>query len=195
MTAPRVYLAGPDVFLPDAPALAAAKRALCARHGFVGVSPVDSEIDLSALSRPAAASRISAANEAMIRSCDLLVANLTPFRGPSADVGTVYELGFARALGRPVFGYTNAAGSLLDRTRHHPGAVPSPLHPDRFEDALHMVVEDFDGADNLMIVGAIEASGGRIVVSPTRPELRFTDLAGFVTCLEQAARQLGLRGA
>src|ERR1700681_299298 len=97
----RIYLAGPDVFLPDAAALAADKRKLCADYGFIGVAPTDSKTDLSGLSKHAAAIEISADNEATIRSCDLLIANLTPFRGPSADVGTAYELGFARALGKP----------------------------------------------------------------------------------------------
>src|SRR5262245_47669063 len=41
MTPARIYLAGPDVFLPDAAAVLAAKRKLCADYGFVGVAPVD----------------------------------------------------------------------------------------------------------------------------------------------------------
>ena len=106
----RVYLAGPDVFLPNALAFAAAKRELCAKHGFIGVSPFDNEIKPSLLPKHEAALRISVANEDMIRTCGLMIANMTPFRGPSADVGTAYEMGFARALGLPVFAYTNVAG-------------------------------------------------------------------------------------
>ena len=102
MTPPRIYLAGPDVFLPDAAAVFDAKRKLCIDYGFVGVAPVDSETDLSLLPKRAAAMQISADNEDLIRSCNLLIANLTPFRGPSADVGTAYEIGFARALGLQV---------------------------------------------------------------------------------------------
>ena len=37
----RVYLAGPDVFLPDPLARAATLKAICARHGLVGISPLD----------------------------------------------------------------------------------------------------------------------------------------------------------
>ena len=195
MTAPRIYLAGPDVFLPDAAALAHAKRKLCAEHGFVGVSPVDNEIDVSTLSKHEASRRISAANEDMIRGCDVLIANLTPFRGPSADVGSAYELGFARALGKPVFGYTNVAGSLLERTRQELGTQVGPGASGRFEDAYQMVIEDFDGVDNLMLVGAVEASGTHVVVNPTAPECRFTDLAGFATCLTLVARHLGIVNA
>ena len=37
----RVYLAGPDVFVPDAAGRAAALKSICARHGLIGVSPLD----------------------------------------------------------------------------------------------------------------------------------------------------------
>ena len=42
----RVYLAGPDVFLPTATALAAAKKKLCATYGFEGLVPTDKKLDL-----------------------------------------------------------------------------------------------------------------------------------------------------
>jgi nucleoside 2-deoxyribosyltransferase len=188
MSGLRVYLAGPDVFLPEAAALARAKQDLCARHGFVGVSPVDNGVDVAASSKHEAAQRLSTALEAMIRGCDLLIANLTPFRGPSADVGTVYELGFARALGRPVFAYTNVAGTLLERTRQALGDEVRKRPSGEFEDFHRMVIEDFDWIDNLMLVGAVEAGGSPVVVNPTPEERRFTDLAGFEECLRLAAR-------
>jgi nucleoside 2-deoxyribosyltransferase len=37
----RVYLAGPDVFLPDAIAWMERKKAICAGARLVGVSPLD----------------------------------------------------------------------------------------------------------------------------------------------------------
>ena len=37
----RVYLAGPDVFLPDASAWLERKKAICAGVGLIGVSPLD----------------------------------------------------------------------------------------------------------------------------------------------------------
>jgi nucleoside 2-deoxyribosyltransferase len=189
----RVYLAGPDVFLPEAGALAECKRKLCADYGFVGKSPLDNEISLEGLSQHEAALRIGAANEDMIRSCHLMIANLTPFRGPSADVGTAYEMGFARALGLPVFGYTNVAGTLLDRTRQALGAEVTREPTGRYADAYPMAVEDFDCIDNLMLVIAVEGSGSHIVVSPTAEDRRFTDLAGFEACLKLAASQRDAR--
>jgi nucleoside 2-deoxyribosyltransferase len=185
----RVYVAGPDVFLPDAGALADRKRKLCAEYGFVGRSPLDNEISLEGLTKHESALRIGAANEDMIRRCHLLIANLTPFRGPSADVGTVYEMGFARALGLPVFGYTNVAGTLLDRTRQTLGAQVTRQPSGRYADAHHMAIEDFDCVDNLMLVIAVEGSGSHILVCPTAEGRRFTDLTGFEACLKLAAEQ------
>ena len=89
----RAYLAGTDVFLREAKALAAAKRGLCERYGLTGVSPADTIIDLSGLTKNEAALRIALTNEGLIRDCDIVIANVTPFRGPSADAGT--EIGRA----------------------------------------------------------------------------------------------------
>ena len=41
---PKVYLAGPDVFLPDAVSIGRRKKELCAHYGFEGLYPFDNEI-------------------------------------------------------------------------------------------------------------------------------------------------------
>jgi nucleoside 2-deoxyribosyltransferase len=192
MTAYRVYLAGPDVFHPDAEALAEAKRKLCAEYGFIGISPVDNELGLEGLPPREAALNIALANEAAIRTCDLVIANFTPFRGPSADVGTAYEAGFARALGLRVFAYTNVAGSLLDRTLETSAGVtrrPSGA----FEDRDGMVVENFGCFDNLMLFGALEGDAERVVTIEATAQDRFTALGGFEICLQTAKQQFGHR--
>ncbi len=40
----KIYLAGPDVFLPDAIEIGRAKKELCAKRGFRGLFPFDNEI-------------------------------------------------------------------------------------------------------------------------------------------------------
>ena len=179
----RVYLAGPEVFLPDALAMGARKAALCAAHGFEGVFPLDASLDLTGLVKQEQARRISAANEGLMRSCDLLIAHLTPFRGVSMDSGTAFEVGFMRALGRPVLGYTNVTADYRARSEAYRRAAPGL--PD--VDAPDIQIEDFDGAENLMIEAAIQASGGSIVrrAVPAGEEMR--DLAGLEACLVQAA--------
>jgi len=41
---PTAYLAGPDVFLPDAVAHARRKVAICAAHGIEGGAPVNEDV-------------------------------------------------------------------------------------------------------------------------------------------------------
>lgn len=180
---PTIYLAGPEVFLPDPLAAAEAKKELCEAYGFEGVFPLDATLDLDGLSTREQGLAISQANEDLIRDCDLLIANLTPFRGPSADVGTVFELGFARGLGKPVFGYTNDPRTFAERTRAFAG-----LAPDAKQDAGGMSLESFDLRDNLMIDGAIHLAGGVFAAHQAAPDAQYTDLTAFEQCLT-AARQ------
>jgi nucleoside 2-deoxyribosyltransferase len=190
MTVWRVYLAGPEVFMRNATAVAEAMVRLCDDYGFVGVSPTDNQIDLSGYTKHEAALRIAASNESRIRGCDLMIANLTPFRGPSADVGTAYEVGFAHALGLPVFAFTNVADSLLDRTRQTAGISVSQNKPGMFEDDDQMAIEDFEGFDNLMLSGGIEG-GLPVVVNDVPRDRRYSDLRGFEACLKLAAIRFG----
>ena len=44
----KIYLAGPDVFLPDAVEIGRRKAAICARHGLTGLYPLDNAVDLTA---------------------------------------------------------------------------------------------------------------------------------------------------
>ena len=143
----RIYLAGPDVFYPDALARAGAMKAACARHGMLGIFPLDPP-PAEAIIAPDAPEwlRIHAANEAHIRGCDAMVANITPFRGASADPGTAWEMGFMRALGRPVVAWTEALDDYSAR-----------IAPDG------LAVEDFGLADNLMLEGGIALSGGVVM--------------------------------
>jgi nucleoside 2-deoxyribosyltransferase len=131
---PRVYLAGPDVFFKDAREHAALLKALCASYGLDGVFPLDVEIKPSS-SKKETARRIFEANVELIQSSQAVLANMTPFRGPSADVGTAWEMGYAKALGLLVAAYTADLRSYETR-------VP----PDEF------MVESFGLPDNLMLV-------------------------------------------
>lgn len=180
----RLYLAGPEVFLENALEIGAAKRAICARFGVEGVFPLDAGLDLAGLSPRDAGLAIGRANEDLMRSCDALIANMTPFRGPGMDGGTAYEMGFMRALGRPVFGYTAAAGAYVERA----GGVRTDGQG-RLRDARGWIVEDFGMADNLMMTGAVIASGTEVAVLPSAPSGDIADLAAFERCLEGMAAQ------
>jgi nucleoside 2-deoxyribosyltransferase len=181
---PRIYLAGPEVFLPNAVEIGAEKRRAAAEAGFEGVFPLDNALDLAGLAKAEQARRISLANEGLMRSCDALIANLTPFRGVSMDAGTAFEVGFMRALGRPVAGYTNAVDLHLARARAF--RAGASLHFDA--DRPDVEIEDFDLAENLMIEIAIRESGCSVVRNPVARGHTMTDLAGFRQCLAELQR-------
>jgi nucleoside 2-deoxyribosyltransferase len=182
---PRAYLAGPDVFLPNAAEHAARKVAISARHGIEGLPPLNE--DLSALARlpPDQAWRaIFAKDLEMMRSADLVIANLTPFRGPSADPGTLVELGWFLGRNKPIFAYSNAATPFAERSRAHLAAIPDPLPG--------LAVEGFGLPDNLMIPGAVLAGGGHPIVLPQDGRDRACDaLDVFERCVAITALALG----
>lgn len=183
----KVYLAGPDVFLPDPLAMAERKRAICAAHGLTGIFPVDAHPDHPQGSDVPLWLWIYRRNEAHMRDADAVIANLTPFRGPSADPGTVYEIGFMRALGRKVLGYSNVAAGLLPRTLGFAGATAWQDADGRWRDAEGMAMEAFGLADNLMIDGGIHEAGGLLVRRDAPDDQRWTDLAAFEACVKALA--------
>jgi len=185
----RVYLAGPEVFLENAVELGIAKKALCEKYWFEGAYPLDSGADMTG-SKLQIACNISAANEQLIRSCSLLIANMTPFRGPSMDVGTAYEMGFARALHKPVLGYTATALLYNERMRRLLGPFPSKNQGGDIVDDDGLFVEDFDMHDNLMLDGAVRASGFEVQVHSAEGRNRFNALEGFERCLQVAQKAL-----
>jgi nucleoside 2-deoxyribosyltransferase len=159
----RIYLAGPEVFLPDALSVGAAKRQLCAEFGFEGLFPLDASLDLAGLSKAEAARRIALANEALMQSADAIIANLTPFRGASMDAGTAYEVGYMRANRARAFRLNPPLAYDCDRANYE--------------------IEDFGLAENLMIAVAVSETGADVAVHDVAGANRMADLAGFRQCL------------
>ena len=186
----KIYLAGPEVFLEDATQIADQKRAISARHGFEGRFPLDGDLDLTGLSKREAGIAIFQANRKMMDACDLVIANMTPFRGPSMDVGTAFEIGYMAGCGKLVLGYTNVTALFADRTKAFLGpdltVRPSDGQP---ADANNMSVEDFDQVDNLMLESAIVEAGFEVVRTDVPADRLYRDLRGFEACVEQAAKR------
>lgn len=171
----KIYLAGPDVFLPNAPEVGRRKKDLCRKFGFEGLFPLDQEEDYKD-----DAAKIFRANCSLMQRADVGLFNLTPFRGPSADAGTVFELSFLFARRRPIYGYASTSAIYSDRVQ----AVQGPLveKDSRRWDVDGYAVEDFGLVDNLMIIGAIQEAGGSITV--VEEEESLVALVAFERCLE-----------
>ncbi len=150
---PTVYLAGPDVFRPDADACFDRMERYCARLGLRGLRPSDGGATVDAgLAGSRLAQRIYEGNVGLIRNCDAVVANLSPFRGRiEPDSGTVFELGMAVALGKPVAGY------LPDASLSYAERVARCMPTQRGADGLlrdverGLLVEGFGEPMNLML--------------------------------------------
>src|SRR5580692_10623960 len=87
MTA-TAYRAGPDVFLRNAVAHAARKVEICRRLGLRGLPPLNQDVETAAKALDVWQS-IYEKDIAMMERCDIIIANLTPFGGASADAGTL----------------------------------------------------------------------------------------------------------
>lgn len=181
------YLAGPDVFLPNAVEHAVAKVAICARHGIRGLPPLNEDIAaLAAMSEAEAGIAIFRKDVEMMQAAEIVIANLTPFRGASADSGTLVEIGWFLGQGKPIFGYSNSAALFDARSRAQVAAIADPMPG--------LAVEGFGLPDNLMIPGAVLAAGGLPMVLPEDGRDRpFDSLEIFERCVARAAAQLGLK--
>jgi len=169
----RVYLAGPDVFHAEAVEIGARKKAICARHGLTGVYPLDNDLSFEDLSPFDQGIAIFQANTDLMRGCDAVIANMTPYRGPSCDPGTAYEIGFMAGLGKTVTAYTNDPRRFTQRS----------------EGIDDFAVERFDMVDNLMLDGAVHMSGFQVVVhNATDP---FLDFRGFEACCQALSSSTG----
>jgi nucleoside 2-deoxyribosyltransferase len=170
------YLAGPDVFLPNAVAHAATKVEICRRSGLRGLPPLNEDAGTSA-TQLEVWQTIYQKDVAMMEQSDIIIANLTPFAGASADSGTLIEVGWFLGKGKPIFGYSNTSETFESRMRRQLGAEHADL-----------AIEGFHLPDNLMIVGAVQ-SGGYPIFIPTDGKARGLDaLDVFETCVKAAAQ-------
>jgi len=187
----KVYLAGPEVFLPDGREIIERKRELCRRYGFEPSRRQGDFLQRGNRSKAEFGRLISQVNETLIRESHLLIANLTPFRGISADPGTVFELGFMCALDRPVFGYTNTSAGYLERvSKDYFGGEVHLREDDRWIGSDGHLIEDHEMVDNLMIDGGIYRLGGTIIRRDVPRERMFTDLTAYEECLRIAQESL-----
>jgi nucleoside 2-deoxyribosyltransferase len=145
---PRVYLAGPGVFRPNALAFGKMLKEKCAQAGLTGCFPMDNEISGESCEK---AKSIYEANLDLINTSRAIIADISPFRGPNMDPGTAWEIGYGVSKGLPVFAWTTDHTHLLDRTLHMDG-----LEPQSVVDRNGWSIENFSHVENLMIAISVE---------------------------------------
>jgi nucleoside 2-deoxyribosyltransferase len=178
----KIYLAGPDVFLPDAIAIGRRKIDICARHDLTGLYPLDNAVDLSAGDASLA---IFKGNQAMMDAADAIIANLTPFRGPGADAGTVYELGYMAGRGKLLLAYSNDPVTYAERVARFDAVTKSTSG--HLTDSDGLTVENFGWPDNLMMIHALDLHGAALVTPHKVPADIWHDLTAFEVCVRLVA--------
>jgi nucleoside 2-deoxyribosyltransferase len=187
----KVYLAGPDVFLPDARDIGRRKKDVCARLGLIGLFPLDNDIADRETGEGLSAGgplsmRIFRCCIAMMEDADAVIAHLTPFRGPSADAGTIFELGYMAARGKICAGYTNRRDNYADRITRG-GTVDAGGGSLVDLDREGQVIENFGLTDNLMIVHALDTFGCPMFAPAAEPADIWRDLTLFEKCAQLIA--------
>lgn len=139
MVTPKIYLAGPEVFFANPASEASKLKEICTENSLEGWFPTDADYPPEDQS-PLMAERLYLGNVGLLDKCDAVIANMSPFRGVSMDVGTAFEIGYAIAQGKPVFGWSN----------EHDVSYHNRAKQQRIDDG--MTVENYAITDNLMVV-------------------------------------------
>jgi nucleoside 2-deoxyribosyltransferase len=176
---PGVYLAGPAVFEPDPAGIFDAMKAICAKHGLDGISPLDNQAGLEGSpSGKALARAIVRADIALMHAADAGIFCLDNFRrGPEMDPGTAFEIGYMHALGKPLAGWTRDIRSYPERVSgffaETFGLTLSPANAGA-QGGTSGTARDPDGIlvhsdgcyQNAMTQMGIELSGGQVCADP-----------------------------
>lgn len=183
-----IYLAGPEVFLPDPIAAGVAKKQIITdlntKHQWPftlhGLYPMDNEFENFAPDK-ATGLKIYHANIALMEKAHFVTANMVRFRGPSMDVGTAFEMGYMRGLNKPVFAYYDAEpfygkpeapGIYSDRVgKFYPLAKGKSG-----VDIDGQSIENFNMEDNLMMIGALDSKTNEIAPSFENAVLEIANL-------------------
>jgi len=150
LTKLTVYFAGPSVFLPNAKEYGDRLKRKAQELGFIGIYPCDGEIETSGLN---ADKEIFQLNMASVGVCDVVIAELGPFRGTEPDSGTVWEIATAKALGKLVIGCIPRYRDMI----HLVSEMWAVEKKDgRYIDEFGNFIEDFGRPLNLMICNGVD---------------------------------------
>jgi nucleoside 2-deoxyribosyltransferase len=156
----KIYLAGPEVFLPDSIKVLEHHKSICKEFGFLGLSPFDGEVTTEkGLDR---AEKIFLENCKLILQADIILANCNTFRGALVDDGTSFEIGYAHVLQKKIYGFIDSKKILPEIVA---SKIPTTPHESgyRIDSEGYLLNEDFGNSINLMLEFAIKQSGGSLV--------------------------------
>jgi nucleoside 2-deoxyribosyltransferase len=175
-----VFLAGPDIWYPNAAEHLRRRKALCVEAGLTAISPPLGEAAEERQDTEIAARLIYADALSALRGADALIANFSPWRGVHCDPTAAFLAGFAAALQKPVMGYMNIVdeddGDARGRIEAMFGA--SSDVDGRWRDDQDCVIEDLGLPETLMLWA--EARRFFVIVTPDP----INELTGLEMCLQ-----------
>ena len=101
-----IYVAGPWVFAPNAKGNAELIKNIFSQYGYEALLPLSDKTDYR---------DIYYNNLALMNQADIIIADISPFRGVHADPGTAFEIGYAKALGLRIYLYSSDMRMIEDR--------------------------------------------------------------------------------
>jgi len=159
----KIYLAGPQVFRKDALEHAVWQRTVCTKYGFIGIHPMDNNVDITDPTYKTA-EIIYRGDCRQIFECDITIADCNSFRGACIDDGTAYELGASNiGYDMPTYGYIE---KLVPGVELIPLRFPCKAelwNGMRVDIDDYLLVDDFETSINLMMQCGMTDHGGRLV--------------------------------
>jgi nucleoside 2-deoxyribosyltransferase len=152
----KIYLAGPDVFRKNARAHFKMLKSLAEKYGHVAIAPLDNDIIMEKGEEftPAHAMKIFHSNVKMMDECDVIIANIEPFRGACIDDGTAFELGYGYARDKMMYGYSPCVKELIPE-------ITSRMF-DLSRQKEYSIIENFGSPVNLMLSCAVMEREGKL---------------------------------
>lgn len=171
MSEPRIYLAGPMVFYPNAEEIFEVMKSICKGFGLLGCAPTDAQLSLVELEpgRPLY-KRIVEADIALMDTCDGAIICLDPFHGTvEMDAGTAFEVGYLHAKGKPMAGWTTERATFGERIRAAAGGMTTATSASAIgatsgteRDDQGMLIHSTELAQHGMVQMPIEIGGGEV---------------------------------
>ncbi len=185
------------VFAPDPRAIFDRMKAICAACGVDGVAPLDGQIGLEGMPPGRQLlQKIVLADIGLMDSLDGAVFCLDGFRrSTEMDAGTAFEVGYMKALGKPIAGWTRDPRPYPEKVEGffkdvfglglasaQPGSIGGTSGLTRDPDGI--LVHSEGCMQNAMVHVGIELAGGVVAADPDWAE-------AFTSAVRSVAGRLG----
>ncbi|KZX78223.1 hypothetical protein A3715_20275 [Oleiphilus sp. HI0009] len=134
----RCFITGPEHYGPNRHEFNFSKKEICQRYDLDACFPTESSLESKTIERSNEID-LHHATLCQLKNCDLLIVNMTPFRGPHMFSACAFELGFAQALSIPVIRYTvDSRSELVKRSSSASSGNPLTIDTPKFPEVVRL---------------------------------------------------------